>query len=89
MGRRSPDWLTLMAQEMGPKRLEFAHQLVPNGNALAALVNPKYPLALSEARDMQAAARSLGLQLAVLDASTQNEIDAMSIWKCGRARESF
>jgi putative ABC transport system substrate-binding protein len=68
--------VTLMAQEMGPKRLEFAHQLVPNGNALAALVNPKYPLALAEARDMQAAARSLGLQLAVLDASTQNEIDA-------------
>ena len=68
--------VTLMAQEMGPKRLGYAHRLVPNGNALAALVNPKYPLALAEARDMQAAARSLGLQLAVLDASTQNEIDA-------------
>jgi putative tryptophan/tyrosine transport system substrate-binding protein len=68
--------VTLMAQEMGPKRLEYAHQLVPNDSALAALVNPKFPLALAEARDMQAAARSLGLQLAVLDASTQNEIDA-------------
>jgi putative tryptophan/tyrosine transport system substrate-binding protein len=68
--------VTLMAQEMGPKRLEFAHLLVPNGNALAALVNPKFPLALAEARDMQAAARSLGLQLAMLEASTQNEIDA-------------
>jgi len=68
--------VTLMAQEMGPKRLEFAHQLVPNGNAFAALVNPKFPLALAEARDMQAAARSLGLQLAVFDASTQSEIDA-------------
>src|SRR6266699_2826028 len=68
--------VTLMGQEMGPKRLEFAHQLVPNGNALAALVNPKYPMALAEARDMQAAARSLGLQLAVLDASTESEIDA-------------
>jgi putative tryptophan/tyrosine transport system substrate-binding protein len=68
--------VTLMAQEMGPKRLEFAHQLVPNGNAFAALVNPKFPLALVEARDMEAAARSIGLQLAVLDASTQSEIDA-------------
>jgi putative tryptophan/tyrosine transport system substrate-binding protein len=68
--------VTLMAQEMGPKRLELAHQLVPNGNAFAALVNPKFPLALAEARDMQAAASSLGLQLAVLDASTQSEIDA-------------
>src|SRR6266436_10143969 len=68
--------VTLMAQEMGPKRLEFAHLLVPNGNALAALVNPKFTLALAEARDMQAAARSLGLQLAVLEASTQSQIDA-------------
>jgi len=67
--------VTLMAQEMGPKRLELAHQLVPNGNAFAALVNPKFPLALAEARDMQAAARSHGLQLAVLNASTQSEID--------------
>jgi len=68
--------VTLMGQEMGPKRLEFAHQLVPNGNALAALVNSKFPMALAEARDMQAAARSLGLQLAVLEASTESEIDA-------------
>jgi putative tryptophan/tyrosine transport system substrate-binding protein len=68
--------VTLMAQEMGPKRLEFAHQLVPNGNAFAALVNPKFPLGLAETRDMQAAARTLGLQLAVLDASTESEIDA-------------
>jgi putative tryptophan/tyrosine transport system substrate-binding protein len=61
---------------MGPKRVELAHQLVPNGNVLAALVNPKYPLALAEARDMQAAARSLGVQMAVLDASSESEIDA-------------
>ena len=66
-----------MGQEMGPKRLEFAHQLVPNGNAFAALVNPKYPLALAEARDMQAAAHSLSLRLTVLDGSTEGEIDAV------------
>jgi putative tryptophan/tyrosine transport system substrate-binding protein len=64
--------VTIMAQEMGPKRLELAHQLVPNGNAFAALVNPKFPLAVTEASDI----RSLGLQLAVLNASTQSEIDA-------------
>jgi putative ABC transport system substrate-binding protein len=49
---------------------------VPNGNAFAALVNPKFPLGLAETRDTQAAARTLGLQLAVLDASTESEIDA-------------
>ena len=67
--------VSIMGQEMGPKRVELAHQLMPNASALAALVNPKYPLALAEGRDMQAAARSLGLQLAVLDASTVSEID--------------
>jgi putative ABC transport system substrate-binding protein len=49
---------------------------VPNASAFAALANPKYPLALAEARDMQVAARILGLRLAVLDASTEGEIDA-------------
>jgi putative ABC transport system substrate-binding protein len=67
--------VTIIGTEMGPKRLELAHQLVPNGQVLAVLVNSKYPLALAEARDMQAAARSLGLQIAVLSASTESEID--------------
>jgi putative tryptophan/tyrosine transport system substrate-binding protein len=67
--------VSIIGPEMGPKRVELAHQLVPNGNALAALVNPKYPLALAEARDMQAAADSFSLQLLTLNASTENEID--------------
>ena len=61
--------VTIMGLEMGPKRVELAHQLVPNGSALATLINSKFPLTLAEARDMQAAAHSLGLQLTVLDAS--------------------
>ena len=68
---------TILGQEMGPKRVELAHQLVPKGIALAALVNSKFPLALSEARDMQAAARSLFLELAVLNASTESEIERL------------
>jgi len=67
--------VTILGQEMGPKRIELAHQLVPNASALAALVNSKFPLALAEARDMQAAARSLALQFTVLEASTESEID--------------
>jgi putative ABC transport system substrate-binding protein len=69
--------VTLMGFEMGPKRIELAHQLVPSGSALATLTNSKFPLALAEAHDMQAAAHSLGLQLTVLDASTEGEIDAV------------
>jgi putative ABC transport system substrate-binding protein len=67
--------VTIVGPEIGPKRVELAQQLMPNGSVLAALVNPKYPLALTEARDMQIAAHSLGLQFAVLEASTESEID--------------
>jgi putative ABC transport system substrate-binding protein len=69
--------VTIMGLEMGPKRVELAHQLVPNGSALATLINSKFPLTLAEAHDMQAAAHSLGLQLTVLDGSTEGEIDAV------------
>jgi putative tryptophan/tyrosine transport system substrate-binding protein len=69
--------VTIMGLEMGPKRIELAHQLVPNGRALATLINSKFPPTLAEAHDMQAAAHSLGLQLAVLDASTKGGIDAV------------
>jgi putative tryptophan/tyrosine transport system substrate-binding protein len=69
--------VTIMGLEMGPKRVELAHELVPNGSALAALINSKFPLTLTEARDMEAAAHSLGLQLTVLDGSTEGEIDAV------------
>ena len=65
-----------MGLQMGPKRIELVHQLVPDGDALATLVNSQFPLTLAEARDMQAAAHSLGLQLTVLDASTESEIEA-------------
>jgi putative tryptophan/tyrosine transport system substrate-binding protein len=76
--------VTIMGLEMGPKRVELAHQLVPNGSALATLINSKFPLTLAEAHDMQAAAHSLGLQLTVLDASTEGEIDAVFAGSPGR-----
>jgi putative tryptophan/tyrosine transport system substrate-binding protein len=69
--------VTIMGLEMGPKRVELAHQLVPNGSALTTLINSKFPLTLTEAHDMEAAAHSLGLQLTVLDASTEGEIEAV------------
>jgi putative ABC transport system substrate-binding protein len=69
--------VTIIGQEMGPKRIELAHQLVPNGSELAALINSKFPLALAEARDMKASAHSLDLQLTLLDGSTEGEIDAV------------
>jgi len=49
---------TIMAVELGPKRLEFIRQLVPNSSAIAMLINRNFPMALSEARGVQDAARS-------------------------------
>ena len=67
--------VTIVGVEIAPKRLELAHQLVPNANTLAVLINSKFPMGLAEAHDMQAAARSLGLQITVLDASNESEIE--------------
>jgi putative tryptophan/tyrosine transport system substrate-binding protein len=67
--------VSILGAEMGPKRLELAHQLVPKATAFAVLINPKYSPGLAEARDMDVAAHSLGLQLTVLDASSESEID--------------
>ena len=66
--------VTIVGLETAPKRVELAHLLVPNTRALAALINPKFPLALSEMRDLQAAAHSLGLDITMLDASGESEI---------------
>ena len=69
--------VTILGVEIAPKRLELAHQLVPAASTLAALINSKFPLGLAEARDMQAAAHSLGLQITVLDASNESEIETV------------
>jgi len=63
--------------EVAAKRLEVLHELVPTATIVALLVNPTNPI-LTEAttRDLQAAARALGLQLHVLHASSEREIDA-------------
>jgi putative ABC transport system substrate-binding protein len=67
---------TIMAVDMVPKRLDFTCQLVPNATAIAMLINPNFPMALAEARGVQDAARTLGVQINVLNASSESEIDA-------------
>ena len=58
------------------KRLELLHELVPTATIIAALVNPTAPvLAETMTRDLQAAARTLALELHVLHASSEREID--------------
>src|SRR5262249_3104371 len=65
----------ILAGELGPKRLELLRELVPTAAVVALLINPTSPTAEVQSRDMQAAARSLGLQLHVLHASTERDFD--------------
>jgi putative ABC transport system substrate-binding protein len=59
--------------ELGPKRLELLHELVPNAAIVALLVNPGNPAAVTQTRDLHAASRALGLELHVLNASTERD----------------
>jgi ABC-type uncharacterized transport system substrate-binding protein len=68
--------LVTLSGEVGPKRLELLHEVVPKATVIALLVNPTNPtVAETTSRDMQAAARKLGLELHVLHASTERDFD--------------
>jgi putative ABC transport system substrate-binding protein len=68
--------VSILDVELGPKRLELLHELVPTANIIAVLVNPTDPArAETISRDLQAAGRTLGLQLHVLQASTDRDFD--------------
>ena len=58
--------VTTLYVKSGPKRLELLRELVPTATTIALLVNPTNPYAEAQSRDLQAAARTLGLQLYVL-----------------------
>ena len=63
--------------EVGTKRLELLHGLVPKAVRFAMLVNPEnVPIAARTLREVPAAARAIGLQIRILNASTKDEIEA-------------
>jgi len=66
---------TTLNTEVGPKRLELLHELLPTATAMALLVNPTSPAAEDQLREAQAAARTLGLQLHLLHAQSESDID--------------
>jgi putative tryptophan/tyrosine transport system substrate-binding protein len=68
--------LAALTVEVEAKRLEVLHELLRTSAAVALLVNPNNPQTEPETKGVLDAARSLGLQLHVLDASTEVEIDA-------------
>jgi putative ABC transport system substrate-binding protein len=65
-----------MGAELMPKRLELLSELVPEAKVIALLVNPNNKAADPKIRDVQEAAHAKGVQLPVLKATTEGEIDA-------------
>jgi putative ABC transport system substrate-binding protein len=70
--------VSILDVELGPKRLQLLHELVPTASVIAALVNPTDPArAETTSNELQAAAKTLGLQLHVLNASTDQDFDTV------------
>jgi len=67
--------VTTLNVEVGPKRLELAHDLAPTATTIAVLVNPTNRNTETELRDLEAAATALGLRLHILRASTERDLD--------------
>jgi putative tryptophan/tyrosine transport system substrate-binding protein len=67
--------VSLLAGEVQPKRLELLHKLVPSATTIGVLVNPANATIDLQVRELQAAAATLGLQLDILPASTEAEIE--------------
>ena len=72
--------VTNLNVEIGPKRLEVLHALLPTATDFAVLVDPTGP-AIAEpfVREVQAAAHSLGLRLHVLNASSERDFDSVFV----------
>jgi len=64
-----------LQSELGPKRLELLHELVPKATTITLLVNPNNVDVEKLTRDMEATARNLGLEIQVLRASTEEGLN--------------
>jgi putative ABC transport system substrate-binding protein len=68
--------VSFFGSALGAKQLELLQQLVPKATVMAALVDPNYTNAEIQLRNVQEAAHSVGLQIRVVKASNEREIDA-------------
>src|SRR5262249_40745401 len=69
--------VTQLNVEVAPKRLELLHELVPTARVMALLVNPTNPNTETSTNELQAAARTLGLELHILNASNESDFNAV------------
>ena len=66
---------TVIAGELGPKRLELLRDLVPQARVIGLMINPNNPASEPDIATIQAAARVIGCQIHVLNASSEQEVE--------------
>ena len=67
--------IAVLESELVPKRLQLLHELMPNVDVLGVLADPAAVPTQSIITDLKAAARTLGLQLAVVNARTDSDLE--------------
>jgi putative tryptophan/tyrosine transport system substrate-binding protein len=65
----------ILTAELSPKRLQLLHELLPNAALLGVLADPAAQNTLSSIPDIQTAARRLGLQLVIVYARTESDLE--------------
>jgi ABC-type uncharacterized transport system substrate-binding protein len=79
--------VTTLNTEVGPKRLEYLHELVPQATLIGVLLNPNNPTTELQIRELKQAARAFGIRLQIVRASTDGEIEdaftAMTQFRAG------
>lgn len=68
--------VSLISSGLGAKRLGLLHELVPNAAVFGMLVNPNNPNAEPERQDVVEAGRTIGLQIVVVNASSERDFEA-------------
>jgi putative ABC transport system substrate-binding protein len=81
--------LALMSNEIGSKRLQILHELLPSATVITALSNPLSPGAKLDTDEMLAAAQSLGLTIEVFHATREQDIDVFFSMLVARRMPAF
>jgi putative tryptophan/tyrosine transport system substrate-binding protein len=69
--------ISILTSALEPKRLGLLHELVPQAATIGVLLNPNFPSFEDQLRDVQQAARAIAVEIQVLRASADREIDAV------------
>ena len=67
--------VVLLTSNLGAKRIGLLRELVPKADAIGALVNPTYPVAAGQLKEVQAAAASVGVRLIIANASAERDFE--------------